>query len=119
MRLEEYPDHLLEVLGEIYSLIKTITPSSGRTAQESLLEFRCASEDLYSTARSNKTESRTPVIHEFLKVAARCLVEAAQLSAMDEHEARQWADPVKLAEEDAKAVGKRPAKPKPIRMTAG
>jgi hypothetical protein len=118
MRLEEYPDHLLDALGEIYSIIKTITPSAGRTAQDSLLEARCSFEELYSVARSSKTDSRIPVSREFLKLAARCIVESAQLSAMDEHEVRQWADPEKLAEEDAKAVGKRPAKAKPIRMTA-
>lgn len=118
MRLEEYPDYLLDVLGELYSFVKTLVPSAGKTAQDSLLEVRCAIEDLYSVARSGKTDSRMPVARALILLAARCLVEAAQLLAMDEHERRKWADPEKLAAEDAKVIGKRPAKPKPIRMTA-
>jgi hypothetical protein len=110
MRLEEYPDHLLENLGELYGVIKTLTPSTGKTAQDSLLEIRASIEELYAVARSGKTDSRMPVVRALVMLAARCLVEASQLGARDEHEVKQWADVSKLEPTPAKPAGKRQGK---------
>jgi hypothetical protein len=109
--LVEYPHHLLENLGEIYSVIKTLTPTQGKTAQDSLLEVRCAIEEVFSVSRSSKTDGRMPVARELMKLAARCIVEAAQLGARDEYEVRQWADLDKVKPEDELTLGSRPPKP--------
>jgi hypothetical protein len=108
--LAEYPHHLLENLGEIYSVIKTLTPTAGKTAQDSLLEVRCTIEEVFSVSRSSKTDGRMPVARELMKLAARCIVEASQLGARDEFEVRQWADTDKLSAEDKLSLGSRPLK---------
>jgi hypothetical protein len=51
------------------------------------------------------------VARELMKLAARCIVEAAQLGARDEYEVRQWADLDKVKPEDELTLGSRPPKP--------